>query len=264
MRERALFISTPDNLHLLTGEYRRIHFGDEFCERLLPGPAEVERVLNHAAEASCALTLVTPYVTEDGLGRVERLLEVLPDGTEVTINDWGVLRLLRRRFPGLQPVLGRLLTKIKRGPRISGFLDVIPPEALQHLRRTNLGVPAYLRFLADSGITRVELDNPFQGLDLSDVPEGLHLSLHIPFAYVTTTRFCLTANCDKPDRKGFIGVFPCGQECRKYTFYLDNAAMSTLLIRRGNTLFYKNTSLPQEIRDDPRIDRVVIAPVIPH
>jgi hypothetical protein len=121
----------------------------------------------------------------------------------------------------------------------------------------------YQRFLAENGIYRAELDNPVQGLDFEGLPPKLGISLYIPFVYVTTTRFCLVANCDQPDKKGFIGVFPCNQECRRYTFYLDNAAMGMMLIRRGNTVFYKNTSIPAEYADAP-IDRLVISPEIPH
>jgi len=262
-RERALFISRKENLHYVSDDYQRVYFGDEFCERLLPGTAELRQVMDHVRDRGLPLTLVTPYVTQEGLQHVERLIAVLPDNTEVVINDWGVLRMLRSRFAGLVPVLGRLMTKIKRGPRIVNFLDRLPQEALEHFRRTNLGVPEYQHFLRACGIGRVELDNPLQGLDLSDVPGDLRLSLPIPFAYVTTTRFCLVANCDVPEKKGFIGVFPCHQECRRYTFYLHNPVMTTLLIRRGNTIFFKNTSIPQEIRDSA-IDRIVIAPEIPH
>lgn len=262
-REYALFINQAEKLRYLTDEYRRVYFGDEFCERLLPGTQELSRVLEQAGGSGRAFTLVTPYVTEQGLARVRVLLDLLPDGTEVVFNDWGVFRLLRSAYAGLVPVMGRLLTKIKRGPRIMNFLDRLPPAALEHYRSTNLDVPRYQRFLEDSGIHRAELDNPLQGLDLSGVSRNLHLSLYIPFAYVTTTRFCLAANADKPDKKGFIGVFPCQQECRRYTFYLDNAAMTTLLIRRGNTIFFRNTAIPDSIRDS-HLDRVVVSPEIPH
>ena len=262
-RERALFISNKDNLTYLTEEYKRVYFGDEFCERLLPGRKELEEVMEQAKSRGLAFTLVTPYVTEAGLARVEKLISLLPDQTEVVFNDWGVLRVLKSRFPGLVPVMGRLLTKIKRGPRIANFLDTLPEQALVHLRKTNLGVPIYKKFLSENNVKRVELDNPLQGLDLSDVPQELNLSLYIPFAYVTTTRFCLVANSDVPDKKGFIGVFPCNKECQKYTFYLDNAVMTTLLIRRGNAVFYKNTNIPDEIKNS-HIDRIVIEPEIPH
>ncbi|MEI6126338.1 MAG: hypothetical protein WCQ99_07255 [Pseudomonadota bacterium] len=262
-RERALFISHKDNLTYLNQDFKRVYFGDEFCERLLPGTKDLGEVMGKVEGRGLPFTLVTPYVTEAGIQHLEKLLCLLPGGTAVVINDWGVLRMLKSKFPGLVPVLGRLMTKIKRGPRIKNFLEVLPRDAIDHFRRTNLGVPGYVKFLFDNSITRAELDNPLQGLDLSDVPKELHLSLYIPFAYVTTTRFCLVANCDKPDKKGFIGVFPCGKECQKYTFYLDNAVMTTLLIRRGNTLFIKNTDVPRELKDSA-IDRVVISPEIPH
>ncbi len=263
-REHALFINRNENLKYLNDSYSRVYFGDEFCERLLPASGELTDLLGQVQSRNCAFTLVTPYVTEDGLKRVEKLLGLVPAGTEVVFNDWGVLRMLRSSFPHLNPVMGRLLTKIKRGPRIANFLEILPADALDHLRRTNLGVPVYQTFLADNGVSRVDIDNPIQGLRLDDVPEQIHLSLYIPFAYVTTTRFCLVANCDDQEQKGFIGVFPCGRECRKYTFFLDNAVMTTLLIRRGNTIFYKNTDIAREVRDSERVDRIVIQPEIPH
>lgn len=262
-RERALFVAGKEGLQYLSDEYRRVYYGDEFCERLLPAPKELKEVMRQVADRGCSFTFVTPYVTQAGLKQVAKLVKALPDATEVVFNDWGVFRMLKGEYPHLTPVLGRLLTKIKRGPRIMNFIDRLPPDALAHLRSTSLGVPRYVQFLHENRIQRAELDNPLQGLDLSDVPRTMQLSLYIPFAYVTTTRFCLVANCDVPDKKGFIGVFPCGRECRKYTFYLDNAAMTTLLIRRGNTIFYKNTTVPPELKES-QIDRVVISPEIPH
>jgi len=262
-REYALFINQAEKLHYLADTYCRVYFGDEFCERLLPGKRDLTRVMEQVSEAGRSFTLVTPYVTEEGLARVAGLLELLAPGMEVVFNDWGVFRLLKSGYPELVPVMGRLLTKIKRGPRIMKFLDTLPRAAIEHYRSTNLDVPRYQRFLDENGIQRAELDNPLQGLDLSGVSRKLHLSLYIPFAYVTTTRFCLVANADQPDKKGLIGIFPCQQECRRYTFYLDNAAMNTLLIRRGNTIFLRNTAIPDSIRES-HLDRVVVSPEIPH
>jgi hypothetical protein len=262
-RENALFITQKENLSYLNPDFKRVHFGVEFCERLLPTGNELRETHAEVAGRGLAFTFVTPYVTEDGLQKVRELLKLLPDGTEVVFNDWGVFRLLHEQFPQLVPVLGRLLTKIKRGPRIINFIDRLPKDALDHLRSTNLGVARYTDFLRASSICRAELDNPLQGLNLDGVPKELQLSLHIPFAYVSTTRFCLTANCDVPEKKGFIGVFPCGKECKRYTFFLDNAAMTTMLIRKGNTIFFRNAAVTDEIRDS-HIDRVIIAPEIPN
>ena len=130
-REYALFINQSDKLHYLTDEYRRVYFGDEFCERLLPNAGELAGVMEQVADAGRFFTLVTPYVTEAGLVQVAELLKMLPPATEVVFNDWGVFRLLRTEHPDLTPVMGRLLTKIKRGPRIMNFLETLPAAALE-------------------------------------------------------------------------------------------------------------------------------------
>jgi hypothetical protein len=39
--------------------------------------------------------------------------------------------------------------------------------------------------------------------------------------------------------------------------------MNKMLIRRGNTIFYQNTQIPEKI-DDFNIDRVVVQPEVPH
>ncbi len=262
-REKALFVSMKENLKYLTEDFQRVYFGDEFCDRLIPSEKDLKEVMAAVKEKGLSFTFVTPYVTEAGLEKLIKLFSLLPEKTEVVVNDWGSLRIIKDRFSGLVPVLGRLMTKIKRGPRIANFLDSLPEDSVDHLKRTNLGVPVYSSFLTDNNIFRAEIDNPLQGVDLSDVPEEIKLSLYIPFAYVTTTRFCLTANCDVAEKRGMIGVFPCGKECRKYTFYLDNAVMNKMLIRRGNTIFYQNTQIPEKI-DEFNIDRVVVQPEVPH
>jgi hypothetical protein len=260
--ERALFISKEKNLQYLKGDYERVYFGHEFCEKLLPSAKVLAAIMDYVQAKGLPLTLVTPYVTESGIRKVEKLLAVLPGSSEVVFNDWGVLRIVRKEFPDLEPILGRLLTKIKRGPRIAHVLDSLPSDALQHLCSTNLGVPIYQRFLKEHHIQRVEIDNPLQELNVSDVPRELKLSVYIPFAYVTTTRFCLVANCDIPEKKGLIGVFPCHQECKTYTFYLKSPVMPVLLIRKGNTLFYKNPKIPRNLQEK-NINRLIIQPEIP-
>jgi len=57
-------------------------------------------------------------------------------------------------------------------------------------------------------------------MQLNGIGSSLHLSLYIPFVYVTTTRFCLSASCDKPEEKGMVGILPCKKECQQYTLLL--------------------------------------------
>ena len=265
--ERVLFITKARNLKYYNPNLSRIYFGNEFCQRLLPSSQEVDQVMDFAHEHGLTFSLVTPYVTNEGLRQwwsvIEQVAARNPQ-SEVIFNDWGVFRVIRETVQGLQPVLGRLMTKIKRGPRLMKVMDKLPPDAVKHLQSTNLDVEAYRAFLVNQGITRVELDYPLQDIITGGTGSPIHLSLYIPFVYVTTTRFCLSASCDIPEKKGMVGIFPCKKECQHYTFTLDNPVMDTSLIRKGNTIFYRNTTIPDsdELKEK-KIDRVVIQPEIP-
>ena len=265
--ERALFIAKTKNLRYFTAPLERLYFGTEFCERLIPSPVDMRQVVEFVREWRTGFSLVTPYVTADGLKGWQKIIEMVAQelpASEVIFNDWGMYRITRKISASLEPVLGRLLTKIKRGPRLMNVIDRLPPDAKSYFQSTNLTVPGYRAFLKERGITRAELDYPLQDLELGNIGSEMHLSLYIPFAYVTTTRFCLTASCDVPEMKGMIGIFPCKKECQKYTFTLDNPVMTTTLIRKGNTIFYKNEKIPAgyELRQK-QVDRLVIQPEIP-
>jgi hypothetical protein len=263
--ERSLFVSNSKNLKYHIPAFSRLYFGNEFCERLLPSNQEIETALAFAIKKGLWFTLVTPYCTELGLRQIKALIKKIAQekpGSEVVINDWGVLRILKSASYDLTPVLGRLLTKIKRGPRLMNMLDVLPGEGVEYLKSSNLTVSLYTEFLRKNGIERVELDNPLQGFDFERADKQIHFSLYIPFAYVTTTRFCLTASCDIPEKKGLVGIFPCKKECQKYTFYLENPVMPAMLIRKGNTVFFKNDRIPERLKEKG-VDRVVIQPEVP-
>lgn len=265
--ERALFIAKVKNLKYFNPHFTRLYFGNEFCERLFPSLKDINQVMDFVRKQQIAFSLVTPYVTNEGLKKwreiIEKVAEENPQ-SEVIFNDWGIFRTIRGISTELVPVLGRLMTKIKRGPRLMNVIDTLPQDAVKHLQSTNLSVPAYHKFLINKGIKRVELDYPLQDINLNGVGSDIHLSLYIPFVYVTTTRFCLVASCDIPEKKGMVGIFPCKKECQKYTFTLDNPIMPCTLIRKGNTIFYKNEKIPtsNELKEK-KIDRLIIQPEIP-
>ena len=265
--ERSLFIAKTKNLRYFTAPLERLYFGTEFCERLIPSSDDMQQVMAFVREQRIGFSLVTPYVTGAGLKGWQKIIEMVAaehPHSEIIFNDWGIYRITRKISESLEPVLGRLLTKIKRGPRLMNVIDRLPPDAMHYFKSTNLTVPGYRAFLRGRGIKRAELDYPLQDLELGNIGSEMHLSLYIPFVYVTTTRFCLTASCDIPEMKGMIGIFPCKKECQKYTFTLDNPVMTTTLIRKGNTIFYKNEKIPtgDELREK-QVDRLVIQPEIP-
>ena len=84
--------------------------------------------------------------------------ETAPEAaTEVVVNDWGVLGLVRAH-PSLTPVLGRLLTRMLRDPRL-------PPDRLEAeapstraLQQSSVTSPPFQGLLRSFGVRRVELD----------------------------------------------------------------------------------------------------------
>ncbi len=264
--EKAIFISKIENLGYVDGSCTRVYFGNEFCQRLIPSVKALEKVLKFVAKKKLNFTFVTPYATDNGLRTLKPLLKFLNKNNpcEVVINDWGVLRILNSDYKNLKPVLGRLLSKQKRGPRIMNVWDKLPKTAKEYFKQTSITVPIYRKFLNDNRIKRVELDNLLQGIDLNfNFPDSeIHGSLYVPYAYVTTTRLCLTANCDKPKKVDKIGIFPCNKECQRYTFELKHKAMPVTLILKGNTQFFKNDKIPKNL-EKRGIDRIVYQPKVP-
>ncbi len=261
--DQALYVTRADRLrHWDSGTWKRLYFGVEFCERLIAGSAELEDVLAFAADHDVPLTLVTPYMTGAGLRTVTQQLEHLAEraaGSEVIFNDWGTLRLLTTRFTSLKPVLGRLLTKQKRGPRLVTIAGKVPETLMDHFRHGGFEVPQTAAYLKEVGVERVELDNLLQGIRHGS---SFKASLYLPFVYVSTTRICLSAGCDWETRPHQRAVFPCGFECRKYTFRLEHKDMPVPVILKGNTQFYHNDKLPDGLRD-LGIDRIVVTPEPP-
>ena len=261
--ESALFVSKISNLKYFNSDYSRLYFGNEFCQNLLPSIEDLRYALNFASKRGIPFTLVTPFVTDQYLPTIEGLIheiDRLKPQSEVVFNDFGVFHMLNRLDCQLLPVMGRLLCRMKRGPRLMTIINKLPQTTIDYFRKSNLTVPILFEFLKDSGVTRVELDNVLQGIDFK--VKILAASLYYPFAYVTTTRFCLVNSCDKPDRAEMIGIFPCKKECQNYTFFLRNEIMPVELIRKGNTIFFRNEILPEDL-DKMGIDRIIVQPEIP-
>ena len=263
--EQSLYISKTANLKYFNQEFSRLYFGMEFCERLLPSPSQLKKALSFARENDLDFTMVTPYVTNSGLKKVENLIillsELNPD-SEIVFNDWGVFHFIKENDYPLKPVLGRLLNKMKRGPRIINIKEKIPATSFEYFMTPNLSIPEIQEFLIKNGIKRVEFDNLIQGLNLKGISSELHLSLYLPFAYITTTRFCLMSSINNPEEMK-IGVLPCKKECQQYAFRLLNPVMTTPLIRKGNTIFLSNEQIPFELIRGKKIDRIVVEPEMP-
>jgi len=263
--ERALYVTRVADLKYYNNGFSRLYFGQEFCQRLVPSSKELEQALGFASGKNLDFTFVTPYVTDEGLKKLELLFQKIKKerlGSEVVFNDWGVLRILNQRYPDLEPVMGRLLNKMKRGPRLMNFLDTLPQATVEYFKSCSLDVPLYQKFLRTNRVKRVELDNLLQGFDLDLSKSGISASLYTPYAYITTTRLCLAISCDVDGKEDEVGVFPCRRECQEYTFHLTHPVMLLPLIRKGNTTFFRNDMVPEDL-GKRGIDRIVHQPEVP-
>ncbi len=226
--------------------WSRAYLGSDFCQTLLPAPSTMLEAFA-ALRGRAAFALVTPPVNDAGLHRVGVLLDLLaaetaPEAaTEVVVNDWGVLGLVRAH-PSLTPVLGRLLTRMLRDPRL-------PPDRLEAeapstraLQQSSVTSPPFQGLLRSFGVRRVELDPVAQGLAMDFDAMGLAPTLHAPFGYVTTGRVCLFAAMGQAEEHRFEVGAPCRQECRRFAARMTDAAPSpdAALITAGNTVMQRH------------------------
>lgn len=238
----------------------RIHFGNEFCERLLPLSSQLERVVAWSSDRGLAVTLLTPMLADRGIEQLPRLFEQLPPGSEVVVNDWGVLRLLRERFPRLRPVAGRQMGKMIKDPRLPSaeWASAIPPGMQSSL---------YPKLMRRFGIESVESDiRPFaEPADLR--PNGLRLSVHLPYGYTLKGRICKPGSLSLEKQRKFMPGHSCQKECLVYFSRMQRTGcqspheLSSFL--RGNTIFYRYGEQQQRVLAEALqqgwVNRLVVA-----
>jgi hypothetical protein len=287
--ERAIFITKVSQLRYVNKGYSRLYYGQEFCERLIPSLKELKEILSFIMKKRMGFSFVTPYVTNTGLKKLKLLFELLRSmkvNCEVIINDWGILNLINHNYPNLSPVLGRLLTKQKRGPRLIKLLKrqtrirlmqnpqnpkikhivfqkKFPPDLDFYYKGSNASsVPIIHDFLISQRIQRIELDNTGQGLCLGLRKGMLSASVYLPYVYISTTFYCLTAGCDQK-KKSLLKNKPCSRQCQRYLFELRHKSMSKVIYLKGNSQFYKNTRIQFKEWQNLGVDRIVYEPEIP-
>jgi hypothetical protein len=186
-----------------------VYLGSEFCENKLPSAADLRKL---RSLYSGKVVLATPLLSNRGLEAAKALLRGLSAQKrkfEVVVNDWGLLRLIKKDFPLAVPLIGRLLTW-EIAEMDKKFLNAFCKE---------YGVPAVE---ADSEETLARLKG-FRG--------AVHF--HYPLRFVSVTRFCSFT-------KAFNSA-PCARACKGDTIKLTNPkALPEPLYMRGNAYFVPN------------------------
>lgn len=261
--------------------FTRFYYGEEFCEKALSGKPDLIRALRASEEAGMKFTYVTPYVTEKGLLKLQDLLGLLAGekpGTEVVINDWGVLDWLVEHQPTLTPILGRLMNKILRDPRMpKGLANPPDGNVIRHFQTSSLAGPGMQDLLHKYNVRRIELDFPPQGLD-PELPEwGYHSSLYLPFGVVTTGRICFIHSWGLKEKDKFKTSGYCDRKCQlcwlemsdqRYDPFgfsgLVKKSSDWKIIQKGNTVFYRQSQgfLSKALTQVKKsgVDRIIFQP----
>lgn len=244
--EKALYLQDISTIKKISNKnhFDRIYFGVEFCEKMLPPLDSVKKFSDFSKGKNVPLTFVTPYVSDYGIEKLRPLLELLSKGLkcEVVINDLGVLHMIKNYFPDLRIVLGRILTKQKKDPRISSIKD---DKTREYFSRTAIDNIYFRKFLGEFNINRVELDNVLHEINVN---KEFDVSLYYPYVYLTTSRNCYINDCN---------------ECSKIKFLLRNPLMKRDFILKGKTQFYLNHDL-STLSNITNINRIVLQYQIPY
>lgn len=211
------------------------YFGSEFCEFLLPSCTGLRQALAAAADAGLRLVLLTPIASPAMLPALEELLALLPQGSEVVVNDWGVARLLATDYPYLQPVGGRLLCRMTKDPRLD--------ERWAGHCQLNVGAPTMLALFERLGIRRVELDLPLFAQEDTFDQLPLPVGVHLPYLYVAKGRMCRIGGLAKSGAERFAVGRRCQKECLRVsaTAWRAGREQERAPVQVGNTLFSRHS-----------------------
>jgi len=270
-------------LDLVSTAPGRIYFGNEFCEKRIPATKELKVVSRFCKEEGLSLTLLTPGMTNMGILKARRLLDLLTNSglpCEVVVNDFGMLNIVNRDYPGIPPVLGRLLSNMKTMPRFAGrwpgedgtdnpghypasVLD-LNPHQIYALQSSSISVGIYRSFLKSKGVKRIELNPLPQGMNLPEKRSSLRVSLHFPWVYITSSRMCEMGSMHLQKNRKFIPGGGCAMECKEYISHWDTAwpTASEGLLNTGNTVFMVCDMTADALNNyihANRIDRVVFS-----
>lgn len=243
--EEAIFIKNINDISKVPENYKRIYYGEEFCENRLQSTKDFNNFYNAIRENGKELTIVFPYVTDKGLSKVKAILADLNNLSpefEVVANDWGTIHYIRKKYPKAKIIAGRLLNKIKRDPRIKAAEAMLPKELYQSYKASNLLTKSSIDLLKSLGINNIEFDCPLQEVNL--IESDLNYAVHYPFGYITTTRLCIKNTSTYNNGHDYS----CQDRgCEYTTLEYKNKSFPCRVFQKGNTVFYYNTIAKEDL-----------------
>lgn len=263
--EKIKFIS---NIKLLDKykNKKHIYLGSEFCEKKLFTLKDLKNIVSKNTEQK--ITLVFPYLTQPYLDKIKKMLDFVNKNNnifcEIVFNDWGLFYCIRKNYPNIKLVLGRLLTKQKTDPVAYDIVyskqtvsssqnnifipKQISQETKEYFAQTLINSKIFQKFMISNNIIRVELDNVNWKMYIK-LPKKIRASVYYPYVKITTTRHC-----------NFLNMFDkCKKQCEIQQIKLNKYRVDYNYIIRGNSINYKNINIPDTKELEKNcIDRIVL------
>jgi len=258
----------------ITADCKRVYFGHETCEKLLPAFDEVQDLLEMTAKRQLKLSFVTPFLTERGMDKVILFLEKLKtmklNSFEIVSSDWGLIHYVINNKAGT-PVVGRflagqqvdfrLMEQVHESKEQIVCLDgcyhqlaqrKMPPALVEHISSATLLKNKTLEMLRRAGVVRFELSNVIQPIVLPDFP-SCRYSLHLPFVPLAIFRTCPeSADFNKPRKD--CSAYNCNHNRQRWQYDAKKRDLYCI----DNALYYYHPDVDAHLQQHRLIDRIVI------
>lgn len=288
---------SPEVFNKISGLY----YGSDNCEYLTPTLNEIKEAINLFKEFNQkypphtvrSFTLVTPYVGNKMLKRLDEVLDYLnnlkiKNPIEVVINDFGVLRLVTKKYNNLKPIFGRVIHKLLKTPLVDTYgyeahpawesiknkseqeklvlRDEIVKWQMKFYNSAEVSLVDYRDFLEKFGINRVALDYMQSRENLYDNSRfwNIWIDLYYPWALVFTGRLCDTSAIENPARGNFAINEVCPRTCFRYDIFYKIKTKDYKLIQRWNAGYRSEINLDFLKEEFTKNDdnRLVFAPFV--
>ncbi|AMA73011.1 hypothetical protein ACH33_09170 [Aneurinibacillus sp. XH2] len=276
---QTMFFSVWEQMCGARRQPDRLYFGSEFCQYRLPSLTAVKQALAYSQEHGLAFTFVIPYVHTVKFEALPEILVYLQTMAvkeerplEVVVNDWGVYHHIRKHFPVLRIVIGRLLNRTIRDPRVADYYadENAPTDARRVFAGSGLLSEWFGRFLQEGNVAGLEFDELIQEHALLEYSSPYMLSFHFPFGCVASGSACMVGFMEAEKKDKFRGDPNCRQQCQRYTFELKNRHIPDMrhrIFQKGNTAFYTHNRdiVKRGLANMAKVEsgRVVYSPRIP-
>lgn len=259
--ENVILIHNWNQLKKTSSNFSRVYFGSEFCDRLLPSKQDIEKLIILKKRSGINFSIVTPYINQRNFFKLVNLLNYLNKElpkVEIIVNDWGVFNIISERFNNLIIVLGRVLSKQKRGFFVPlAHKDIlidsikIKCSEKEYLKSSILQNDYLMKYIKRKGIYRIGLDNLKQGIIINK--KVFCIDLYYPYIYLATSSYCLATSLNKRV-KLLTKINKCGKICKKENMRKFKICGENVYLF-GNTQFYINNEFGRV--DIKKIDRLI-------